>query len=83
MAELQSTSHIWLIVHRVPVRLAWAATVMSEEGDPFMQDGPLYFAIALVTLATIGITYRDDHPRVVESIRALIARGEYPRNLWT
>jgi NDP-sugar pyrophosphorylase family protein len=29
-----------------------------------------------------GITYRDDHPRVIESIRALIARGEYPRNLW-
>ena len=30
-----------------------------------------------------GITYHDDHPRVVESVRALVARGEYPRNLRT
>jgi UTP-glucose-1-phosphate uridylyltransferase len=29
-----------------------------------------------------GVTYREDRPRVVESIRALIARGEYPEKLW-
>jgi len=29
-----------------------------------------------------GITYREDHARVVESIRQLIARGEYPERLW-
>jgi dTDP-glucose pyrophosphorylase len=29
-----------------------------------------------------GITYREDHPRVVESIRQLVARGEYPERLW-
>jgi hypothetical protein len=30
-----------------------------------------------------GVTYREDRPRVVESIRQLIAAGEYPAKLWS
>jgi dTDP-glucose pyrophosphorylase len=30
-----------------------------------------------------GVTYREDRPFVVEGIRKLIARGDYPQNLWT
>lgn len=30
-----------------------------------------------------GVTYREDRPTVVESIRKLIARGEYPEKLWS
>ena len=30
-----------------------------------------------------GVTYREDRPRTVESIRQLIARGDYPEKLWT
>jgi dTDP-glucose pyrophosphorylase len=29
-----------------------------------------------------GVTYREDRPRVIESVRALIARGDYPERLW-
>ena len=29
-----------------------------------------------------GVTYREDKPRVVESVRALIRAGRYPENLW-
>jgi NDP-sugar pyrophosphorylase family protein len=29
-----------------------------------------------------GVTYREDRPRVIESIRQLIAAGEYPEKLW-
>lgn len=29
-----------------------------------------------------GVTYREDRPRVVESIRRLVAQGEYPERLW-
>jgi hypothetical protein len=29
-----------------------------------------------------GVTYRQDRPRVVESIRQLVARGDYPERLW-
>ena len=30
-----------------------------------------------------GVTYREDRPRVIESVRTLIKRGEYPEKLWT
>lgn len=29
-----------------------------------------------------GVTYQEDRPRVIASIRALIDRGEYPEQLW-
>jgi NDP-sugar pyrophosphorylase family protein len=29
-----------------------------------------------------GVTYKEDRPRVEQAIRALIARGVYPENLW-
>jgi len=29
-----------------------------------------------------GVTYREDHPRVVQTIRRLIAGGNYPNRLW-
>jgi hypothetical protein len=31
----------------------------------------------------IGVTYREDRPVVVEGIRKLIVKGEYPEKLWT
>src|SRR5579862_3336134 len=30
-----------------------------------------------------GVTYREDRPFVVDGIRALIARGDYPAKLWS
>lgn len=29
-----------------------------------------------------GVTYREDRPRVIERVRALITRGDYPKKLW-
>jgi flavin-dependent dehydrogenase len=29
-----------------------------------------------------GVTYREDRPRVVGSIRQLVSRGDYPERLW-
>lgn len=29
-----------------------------------------------------GVTYREDRPRVVDSIRQMISRGDYPERLW-
>ncbi len=34
------------------------------------------------TASWFGVTYREDRPRVIESIRQLIARGDYPEKLW-
>ncbi len=33
--------------------------------------------------AWFGVTYREDRPRVVESIKRLIERGDYPKQLWS
>jgi hypothetical protein len=33
--------------------------------------------------AWFGVTYREDRPFVIEGIRKLIARGDYPEKLWT
>jgi Nucleotidyl transferase len=30
-----------------------------------------------------GVTYREDRPRVIESVRRLIANGVYPERLWS
>lgn len=35
------------------------------------------------TASWFGVTYREDRPRVVESIRALISQGQYPEKLWS
>jgi len=32
--------------------------------------------------AWFGVTYREDRPLVVEGIRKLIVRGDYPERLW-
>lgn len=32
--------------------------------------------------AWFGVTYREDRPQVVENIRRLIDRGDYPRQFW-
>jgi hypothetical protein len=32
--------------------------------------------------AWFGVTYREDHPRVVQSILRSVESGAYPRNLW-
>ncbi len=29
-----------------------------------------------------GVTYREDHAQVVESIRRLVKSGKYPESLW-
>jgi hypothetical protein len=29
-----------------------------------------------------GVTYKEDAPGVQESLNALVAKGEYPNNLW-
>jgi UTP-glucose-1-phosphate uridylyltransferase len=35
------------------------------------------------TSSWFGVTYKEDRPIVIESVRQLIQRGEYPAKLWT
>ena len=34
------------------------------------------------TSSWFGVTYREDRPIVIESVRQLVAKGEYPEKLW-
>ncbi|HEY4984690.1 MAG TPA: nucleotidyltransferase, partial [Verrucomicrobiae bacterium] len=44
--------------------------------------GRARFKVLRTTDAWFGVTYREDRPRVIESVRTLITRGEYPEKLW-
>ncbi|MGN6554086.1 MAG: nucleotidyltransferase family protein [Verrucomicrobiota bacterium] len=48
-----------------------------------IQNGQEHLKVLRTSDSWFGITYREDRPRVVESIRTLIARGDYPEKLWT
>ena len=48
----------------------------------FVQSGQARVRILPTKDSWFGVTYREDRPTVVESIRKLIAKGEYPEKLW-
>ena len=50
--------------------------------NEMMASGQARVKVLLTIDHWFGVTYREDRPRVVESIRQLIAHGEYPGKLW-
>lgn len=50
--------------------------------DELIQQGAADVRMLATTAEWFGVTYREDKPIVMESIRKLIAAGEYPENLW-
>jgi Nucleotidyl transferase len=48
-----------------------------------VHDGEARVKVLRTNDSWFGVTYREDRPRVVDSVRALIAKGEYPEKLWT
>ncbi len=44
--------------------------------------GQMRFQVLRTPDSWFGVTYRDDRPRVIESLRRLIRRGDYPEKLW-
>lgn len=51
--------------------------------NDLLAAGPARVKVLRTQDSWFGVTYREDRPRVVESIRQLIARGDYPEKLWT
>jgi NDP-sugar pyrophosphorylase family protein len=47
-----------------------------------IQRGETTCAVLQTTDSWFGVTYREDRPFVIESIRSLIKRGDYPEKLW-
>lgn len=50
--------------------------------DELMAAGRARVRVLPTSESWFGVTYREDHPRVAESIRALIREGRYPERLW-
>jgi NDP-sugar pyrophosphorylase family protein len=51
--------------------------------NDLMISGQTQVKVLRTDASWFGVTYRQDHRRVVESIRQLVAKGEYPERLWT
>jgi len=47
-----------------------------------IQRGVTKCRVLQTTDSWFGVTYREDRPFVIERIRTLIARGDYPASLW-
>ncbi len=47
-----------------------------------VNQGQATCQILRTTSSWFGVTYREDRPIVIESVRQLVQRGEYPAQLW-
>jgi len=55
--------------------------IPNTVGD-LVRDGKARVKVLRTHDSWFGVTYREDRPRVIEDVRALIARGLYPEKLW-
>ena len=51
-------------------------------GDKLIRDGKGNIKVIPTSAQWFGVTYKEDAPGVQASLNALIAKGEYPSNLW-
>ncbi len=51
-------------------------------GDKLIRDGKGNIKVIPTSSQWFGVTYKEDAPGVQASLNALIAKGEYPSNLW-
>ncbi len=59
-----------------------AECYIPTEVNGLVREGQARVKMLRTPDAWFGVTYREDRPFVVEGIRKLIARGDYPAKLW-
>jgi dTDP-glucose pyrophosphorylase len=88
--------NMWGFTPRVfpQLRARFAAFLRAHAGDlkrecyipstvnDLVADGEARVKVLRTPDAWFGVTYREDHARVVESIRSLVRAGAYPERLW-
>jgi hypothetical protein len=50
--------------------------------DAFINKGIGRMKVIPTPSQWFGVTYKEDAPKVAESLRKLITKGEYPERLW-
>ena len=61
---------------------AKAECYLPSTVNALIQEGQARVKVLRSGDAWFGVTYREDHPRVVQSITRLVEGGTYPRKLW-
>jgi hypothetical protein len=88
--------NMWGFTPRVfpQLRARFAAFLLAHAGDlkrecyipstvnDLVAGGEARVKVLRTPDAWFGVTYREDHARVVESIRSLVRAGAYPERLW-
>ena len=78
-AELEERFPKWLAVNGTKEKSEWYIPFVVDE---LVREGKADCCVLPTDSSWFGVTYRDDKPRVMESIRALVDAGEYPSNLF-
>ena len=78
-AELEERFPKWLAVNGSKEKSEWYIPFVVDE---LVREGKADCCVLPTDSSWFGVTYRDDKPRVMESIRALVDAGEYPSNLF-
>jgi dTDP-glucose pyrophosphorylase len=50
--------------------------------NALVSGGEAHLRVLRTPDSWFGVTYREDRPRVIQSVRELIRRGDYPERLW-
>jgi UTP-glucose-1-phosphate uridylyltransferase len=89
--------NMWAFTPRVfdQLRESFAKFLERSSSDPkaeclipntvgeLVRDGEARVKVLRSHDSWFGVTYREDRPRVIESVRALISAGAYPEKLWS
>ena len=78
-AELEKRFPAWLAENGTKEKSEWYIPFVVDE---LIREGKADCRVLPTDSSWFGVTYREDKPRVMESIRALVAAGEYPENLF-
>ena len=78
-AELESRFPAWLAENGAKEKSEWYIPFVVDE---LVREGRADCEVLPTDSSWFGVTYREDKPFVVESIRRLVESGEYPVNLF-
>ena len=78
-AELESRFPAWLAENGAKEKSEWYIPFVVDE---LVREGRADCEVLPTDSSWCGVTYREDKPFVVESIRRLVESGEYPVNLF-
>ena len=69
-------------IHQDAEKLLTGELILSESAEKHLQSKELILKNIVSNGLWTGVTYKEDLPKLKETIKKLIEEGEYPNNLW-